>query len=61
MFGFVNAKINFGPKGPVREPYYLASIHRFPCKFLYEVMSDDQNLLWKQEVGGPSSDSLEFS
>src|SRR5204862_5861648 len=31
---------------------YLASIHRFLYKFLYEAMSGDQNLVWKPKIGG---------
>src|SRR5436305_14124759 len=31
---------------------YLASIHRFLYKFLYEAISGDQNLVWKPKIGG---------
>src|SRR5436305_13988753 len=29
---------------------YLAAIHRFSYKFLYETMSDDRNLVQKQKI-----------
>src|SRR2546430_2029878 len=36
---------------------YLASIHRFPYKFLYKEMSDNQNLVQKQKIGATILDN----